>query len=108
MSLKLNEFILEVMARQSGDDLVALLWSIFVKSNSNHVHQHTRVGERDFGSHVLGYAGCRVQRDCFPDKIRPRLWNPTASEEFTCGVGAINFESLGLGFIRLDQTHVVK
>ena len=39
--LKLNELILEVMARKSGDDLVALLWGIFIKSKSEHVHEHT-------------------------------------------------------------------
>src|SRR3954452_14868019 len=39
--LQLNELILEVTSRKGGDDLVALLWRIFIKFSSENVHEHT-------------------------------------------------------------------
>jgi hypothetical protein len=51
-SLNLDKFILK-LPRESGDDLVALLWRVLMLSNPR--HQNTRV-ESDFGPHVRGDA----------------------------------------------------
>jgi hypothetical protein len=101
--LKLNELVLEVMARRSRDDLGRAAVPYNVKSKSTDIHGCTCLRERDFRPHVIGNAERRVQGDRFPDKVRPPRWNPTASEN-SRAVGAINFESLG--FVSLDQTHV--
>ena len=37
-SLNLDKLILEITARKLGDDLVALLWCVFIISNPDDVH----------------------------------------------------------------------
>src|ERR1700753_4169324 len=106
--LKLNELILEIMTRKSGDNLVALLWRIFIKSDPDHVHNHACLRECDFRPHVVGDAWRGVQGDSFPNKVRLGLWNAVTSQEFARGVSAIDFKPLGIGFVGLDKAHVVK
>src|SRR3954454_7459668 len=55
--LSLNKLILEVTARKSGDDLLALLRRVLVISNPDDVHQNTCVCELDFRPHVFGDTG---------------------------------------------------
>ncbi len=73
-------------------------------ANSDHVHQNTRVCERDFGPHVLGDAGRGVQGDGLPDQIRFRIGYAVAAKKLPRRVGAIDLKPLCVGMIGIDET----
>ena len=92
--VRLNEILLEVLARVPGHDLIAKLRRKLIEASPEHIEEHTRIEQCYFGTHVPSNARRGVQRNGLPHSLNLLLRDIVRCEELPSGICAVNLEAL--------------